>query len=45
MNWVYEELNAKRKEWQILFDLCIKYKQWELLDEYWEELWIMEGDQ
>ena len=27
----------KEKEigWDILFDLCLKYKQWQLLEEYW----------
>jgi hypothetical protein len=35
MNWAIEELHMKRKEWKILFNLCLKYKQWELLDEYW----------
>ena len=44
MTWIYEELKAKRREWQLLFELCIKYKQWELLDEYWKELWIMEDE-
>ena len=45
MTWIYEELKAKRNEWQLLFDLCIKHKQWELLDEYWKELWIMEEEE
>ena len=45
MTWVYEELKAKRNEWQLLFDLCIEYKQWELIDEYWEQLSIMEEAQ
>jgi len=38
MNWCYDELIIKRKEWQLLFDLCIEYKQWELLDKYWKDL-------
>lgn len=36
MNWALEELYTKREEWRILFNLCLKYKQWELLDEYWK---------
>tara|TARA_R100001086_G_scaffold33881_1_gene15362 strand:+ start:242 stop:373 length:132 start_codon:yes stop_codon:yes gene_type:complete len=36
-NW-YEELKEKREEWNILFNLCIKYKQWDLLDEYWKKV-------
>ncbi len=45
MNWVYEELKKKIKELQLLFDLCHKYNQWELLEEYCKELWIMEEEE
>jgi len=35
MNWAIDELRMKRQEWEMLFQLCIKYKQWDLLEEYW----------
>ena len=38
MNWAYDELKEKRQEWDLLFQLCIKYKQWGLLEEYWEKI-------
>ena len=38
MNWAIDELHIKRREWQTLFNLCLKYKQWNLLDEYWKKL-------
>ena len=45
MTWVYELLRKKINEWNLLHDLCMKYNQWALLDEYWKELWIMEEEQ
>ena len=36
-HWAYEELKIKRKEWQLLFELCLEHKQWELLEKYWEQ--------
>tara|TARA_Y100001951_G_scaffold42067_1_gene33298 strand:+ start:1982 stop:2116 length:135 start_codon:yes stop_codon:yes gene_type:complete len=34
INW-YEEYREMRENWNVLFNLCMKYKQWKLLDEYW----------
>ena len=45
MNWAISELRFKRKEWQMLFELCMKYKQWDLLDEYWEMTEGMEEEE
>jgi len=36
MEWMLDELKTKRKEWDLLFQLCLKHKQFELLAEYWE---------
>ena len=33
-----EELVQARNEWEILFKLCLKYKQWSLLEEYWKKV-------
>tara|TARA_Y100001973_G_C5198998_1_gene336292 strand:+ start:195 stop:329 length:135 start_codon:yes stop_codon:yes gene_type:complete len=34
----YQCYAEKREEWNILFNLCLKYKQWKLLDEYWKKV-------
>ena len=34
----YQNYAEKREEWNILFNLCLKYKQWDLLEEYWKKI-------
>lgn len=41
MNWAIDELRIKRQEWETLFQLCIKYKQWDLLEEYWAKTEVL----
>ena len=35
--WLIDEVIITKKEWNLLFELCLKHKQWALLDEYWKQ--------
>jgi len=37
-DWALDELLIARKEWSLLFELCLEHKQWPLLEKYWEQV-------